>query len=59
MNIKIYADIGYTVVWCIKYIFIPITVAVLARIIADRILRPQPERQRKNGLKKPLLKIIH
>lgn len=47
MNIDIYARIGYTVEWCIKYIFIPIAVAVLARIIADRILGPQPERQRK------------
>ncbi|HHW00602.1 MAG TPA: hypothetical protein GXX36_13770 [Clostridiaceae bacterium] len=47
MDTDFYASIGYAVVWCVKYLFIPIGVAVSARIITDRLLRPQPERQRK------------
>lgn len=42
-----YAGIGFAVVWCMKYICIPIGTAVLARIIADRLLRPQPDKQKK------------
>ena len=47
MNNDLYTNIGYTVVWCVKYIFIPIGVSVSARIISDKLLRPQPEKQRK------------
>jgi len=47
MDKELYINIGYTVVWCVKYIFIPIGVAVIARIIAERLLRPQPDRQKK------------
>lgn len=47
MNNGLYTNIGYTVVWCVKYIFIPLGVAVFARIFAEKLLRPQPERQRK------------
>jgi hypothetical protein len=41
---------NYAFAWCLKYIFIPLGVTVLARIIAGKVLKPQPERQRKNGL---------
>jgi hypothetical protein len=47
MDNKFYTNIGYAVAWCMKYIFMPIGVAVSARIIAGKLLRPQPERQRK------------
>jgi hypothetical protein len=46
-NNELYTTIGYAVVWCMKYIFIPIGVALSARIVADKLLPPQPERQRK------------
>jgi hypothetical protein len=35
-----------------NHIFIPLGVAVLARVIADRLLPPQPERQRKKRFNK-------
>jgi hypothetical protein len=44
---EFYINIGYTVVWCAKYIFIPLGVAVFARIIAEKLLQPQPDRQKK------------
>jgi hypothetical protein len=47
MNKEVYTNIGYALVWCVKYIFIPLGVAVLARIIAEKLIPPQPERQRK------------
>lgn len=47
MDNDLYINIGYAVVWCVKYIFIPIGVSVIARIIADKLLRPQPQKQRK------------
>jgi hypothetical protein len=34
-------------VWCVKYMFIPLGIAVLAKIIAEKLIPPQPERQRK------------
>ncbi|HOJ11543.1 MAG TPA: hypothetical protein PK733_13260 [Clostridiales bacterium] len=52
MNNDLYTNIGYIVVWCVKYIIIPIGVSVSAKIIADKLLRPQPEKQRKKRLKK-------
>jgi len=45
MNNDLYTNIGYTVVWCVKYIIIPIGVSISARIIADKLLQPQPEKQ--------------
>ena len=56
MNKEIYTNIGYTLVWCVKYIFIPLGVAVLARLIADKLLPPQPDRQRKKRSYKNRLK---
>lgn len=47
MSNEFYTNIGYVIVWFIKYIFIPLGVAVSARIIADKLLQSQPERQRK------------
>jgi hypothetical protein len=47
MNIDIYTKIGFVLVWSIKIIFIPLGIAISARIIAEKILRPQPDRQRK------------
>jgi hypothetical protein len=46
MDNNLYTDIGYAVVCCVKYIFIPIGVSVSARIITDKLLKPQPEKQR-------------
>ena len=40
-------SIQYHIVWCVKYIFIPLGVAITARCIADKLLRPQPDKQRK------------
>ena len=42
-----YVYIGIAVVWCVKYIFIPFGVAVSARVVAGKLLQPQPKRQRK------------
>jgi hypothetical protein len=50
MNDEFYTGIGLLVVWCMKYIFIPIGVGVAIMLITRRILRPQPERQRKKRL---------
>jgi hypothetical protein len=47
MGNNIYLYIGYFVVLALKYMVVPVTVAVFARLIADRLLGPQPERQRK------------
>jgi len=52
VNNDLYTNIGYAVVWCIKYIFIPIGVSVSARIISERLLQPHPEKQRKKRFKK-------
>ncbi len=40
-------NIGYAVVWCMKYMFIPFGVAVSAIIFAEKLLQPQPDRQKK------------
>ncbi|MCX8129103.1 MAG: hypothetical protein N3I35_03265 [Clostridia bacterium] len=54
MSDEFYTNIGYAFVLCIKYIIIPLGVAVLARIIADTLLQPQPKVQRKKrSIKKP------
>lgn len=41
------AGIGNAIVWCMRYIFIPFGIAVSARIVAEKLLQSQPERQRK------------
>jgi hypothetical protein len=56
MSNALYTNISFTVVWCIKYIFIPLGVAVSARIFVDKLLRPQPDRQRKKRSYKNRLK---
>ena len=50
MSSVLYTNIGFFVVWCMKYVFIPLGVAIVARVIVDKLLTPHPERQRKNGL---------
>jgi hypothetical protein len=47
MSNGLYASIGFIVVWCVKYIFIPLGIAISARIFVDKLLLPQPDRQRK------------
>ena len=47
MDKDLYTNIGYFVVLCMKYIFIPLGVSISARLIVDKMLRPQPEKQRK------------
>ncbi len=56
MNNELYLNIGYAVVMGVKYIFLPLGVAVTARIIADKLLQPQPGRQRKKRSYKNRLK---
>ena len=52
MNDDLYTNIGFAVVWCMKYIFIPFGVAFSVRILADKLLLLQPLRQRKKRLHK-------
>jgi hypothetical protein len=47
LNNEFYAGFGYAVAWCIKFIFIPFLVAVSSKVFVDKLLGPQPERQRK------------
>jgi len=47
MSNDLYTNIGYIFVWCVKYIFIPLGVAITARCVTDKLLRPQPDKQRK------------
>ena len=56
MDKDFYINIGYGVAWFAKIIFIPIGVAVTARIIAEIILTPHPRRQRKKRFNKNRLK---
>jgi hypothetical protein len=56
MSNELYTEIGYIFVWCMKYIFIPLGVAVTARILADKLHLPLPERQRKKRSFKNRLK---
>ena len=55
MSNVLYTSIGFLVVWCAKYVFIPLGVAVLAKIIVDKLLKPHPERK-KRRVKKNRLK---
>ena len=52
MDKDLYTNIGYFVVLCMKYIFIPIVVGVAIRVISGKLLQPQPEKQRKKRSKK-------
>ena len=47
VNKDLYTNIGYFIVLCMKYIFIPIVVGVAVRVISGKLLQPQPEKQRK------------
>ena len=47
LNNDLYTNIGYAIVWCLKFIFIPFGVAISARIAGERLLQPQPKGQRK------------
>jgi hypothetical protein len=50
MDNEFYTIIYQLIVWCIEYIIIPIGVAITARIIAEKLLQPQPARQKKKRL---------
>jgi hypothetical protein len=41
VNSDLYTSIGYFVVWCVKYIFIPIIVGVAIRVITLKLFQPQ------------------
>ncbi len=56
MNKEFYTYIGYAFVLCIKYIFIPIGVAIIGRLLSQKLLPPQPKKQRKKRLVKNRLK---
>ena len=56
MSNGLYTNIGFIVVWCTKYIFIPLGVAISARIIVDKLLQSHPDRQRKKRSYKNRLK---
>ncbi len=56
MGREFYTNIGIFAVSCVKYIFIPIGVAVITKIITDKLLQPQPGRQRKKRSNKNRLK---
>ncbi len=56
MDNDLYTNIGYFVVLCMKYIFIPIVVGVAIRVISGKLLQPQPEKQRKKRSYKNRLK---
>jgi hypothetical protein len=51
LSADLYTNIGYVIVWCLKFIFIPIGVGVTVKLITVRLLQPQPERQRKKRFK--------
>ena len=57
MSKEFYISIGYTVAWCVKYIFIPFVVAVAARIFVEKLLNHSRTDKRKNGLVKTVLRI--
>jgi hypothetical protein len=50
MNNDFYTTIGYLVVVCVKYIFIPIFVGIVIRVITIWLFQSQPKRQRKKRL---------
>jgi hypothetical protein len=50
MGNDLYINICFIFVWCVKYIFIPLGVAILGRILSEKLLRPRPKKQRKKRL---------
>ena len=36
MSNDLYTNIGYIFIWCVKYIFIPLGVAITARCVTDK-----------------------
>jgi len=56
MNNDFYTIIGYAFILCIKYIFIPVGVAIIGSLLSEKLLRPQPKKQRKKRLVKNRLK---
>jgi len=56
MDNDFYTNIGYAFILCIKYIFIPIGVAIIGRLFSEKLLSPQPKEQRKKRLIKNRLK---
>jgi hypothetical protein len=52
MDYVLYTGIGFSIIWCAKYVFIPLGVAILARIIVDKLLKPQPGKHKKKRLNK-------
>jgi hypothetical protein len=57
MDYVLYTGIGFSIIWCAKYVFIPLGVAILARIIVDKLLKPQPGKHKKKRLNKNRLEI--
>ena len=47
MDRAIYTYIGIIVVWCVKFLFVPVIVGVVIKMITHKMFQPQPERQRK------------
>jgi len=56
MDKVFYTNVDFAAVWSMKYIFIPFGIAFFVRIFADKVSRPQPERQRKKRSDKDRLK---
>lgn len=59
MDKDFYTYTGYAFVLCIKCIFIPIGVAIIGRLISEKLIQPQPKKlvvQRKKRLIKNRLK---
>jgi hypothetical protein len=56
MDNQIITSIGIAILWCVKYLFIPFGITVFARLLADRLSQPQPERHRKKRSRKDRLK---
>jgi hypothetical protein len=46
MNNELYAGVGFLVIWCVKYILVPIGVIVFASLIVNRLLQTQPDKQK-------------
>ncbi|HHU90722.1 MAG TPA: hypothetical protein GXZ22_06660 [Clostridiaceae bacterium] len=47
MDNDFYTIIGYAVVWCVKYIFVPIVVGITVKLITGKLFQSQPQKQRK------------
>jgi uncharacterized membrane-anchored protein YhcB (DUF1043 family) len=51
MNDDFYTTLGYFVFWVMKYISIPIIVGVSITVIAHKLLKPLPKKQKKRRFK--------